>query len=492
MIDLVTIQRPTADCGKPVINLKGGGSCSNGFVYTGGGSVSAGSDGVEPFEYNYNINILGNVTRLPRKIERSISFNCTTQKATSARLYKIEGWQIFPLWKMNEIEELLSSKEIYIDDVKVVFRGDAVFEKVGRSCFNMYKLEFTVEECPVRQIYGCGDDCNLVQSVFAFKQSMITTLSDGTFDTTTDNGVLVNSSILENFLRTRPNVTNVTNVTTDPDIVALNSDIVAAYKVEGINPILPSYFHIGNITSRARVFPTIRPLGTSVASGLALAGVCDNINVSGVITATLQTCDAIVVGSAFVVPMAAACNLTLQGAWANIANTSLVNNLTGTSTLRIDIEDTTRNVVATPIAHEYIAAGGEVLVALPNGIGGSVVSVLKNGVPISTPANYNFVVNTGALRFTLPLAALDKINTTYYTMAAPTTYFLRGETVAIIDGACRPARTIILRNADEPSIPVGGELMINPDGRVIYTGRVTSSTISSISLQLNAITYPNT
>lgn len=492
MIDLVTIQRPTADCGKPVINLKGGGSCSNGFVYTGGGSVSAGSDDVEPFEYNYNINILGNVTRLPRKIERSISFNCTTQKATSARLYKIEGWQIFPLWKMNEIEELLSSKEIYIDDVKVVFRGDAVFEKVGRSCFNMYKLEFTVEECPVRQIYGCGDDCNLVQYVFAFRQSMITTLSDGTFDTTTDNGVLVNSSILENFLRTRPNVTNVQNVTAYPDIVALNSDIVVAYKVEGINPILPSYFHIGNRTSRARVFPILRPLGTSVASGLALAGVCDNINVSGVITATLQTCDALVVGTPFVVPMAAACNLTLQGAWSNIANTSLVNNLNGTSTLRIDIIDTTRKVTPLLATHNYIAAGGEISVTLPNGVGGTIVSVAKNGTPLSTPANYVFDAQIGVVRLVVALSYLDKLDTNYYTMAAPTTYFLRGETIAMIDGACRPARTIILRNADNPSIPLDSTLMINPDGRVIYTGRVTGSTVTDISLQLTSITYPNT
>lgn len=491
MIDLATIQRKTADCGKPVVNLKGGGGCGNGFVYTGSGSVVVGSAGVEPFSYNYNINILGNVYRLPRKIERSIAHNCTTQKSISSRMYKVEGWQIFPLWKMNEIEELLMSKDIYIDNIKVVFKGDRVFEQVGRSCDNMYKLNFTVEECHVQQIYGCVGDCAIMQNVYAFRASMANTLHDGTFNVTADNGFEINSSNLYNYLLSRNGVTAVYDVTADPDIVALNSDIILAFKVEGIRPVLP-YFHVGNRSSKARVFPIIRPLGTAVSSGLGLSGICDNINISGLITSTLQTCDALVVGTPFIVPIAAACNLTLNGFWADILHTSLTNNLNGTSSIRIDIIDISRDVIIGANTNLYIATGGEVAVVLPNGVGGSVTSVLKNGVLITSPANYVFDDSLGALRFTSPLSAGDKIETTYHTMVAPTTYFLRGETIATIDGACRPSRTITLRNSDEPSIPVDATLMIIPDGRVIYTGRVTSSSTHDISLQLASITYPNT
>lgn len=488
MENLVTKQRQTADCGKPVINIKGSGECNNGFVYTGSGTVLSGSVGVTPFPYNYNLNILGNITRKPRKIDRAISKNCTTQKTTSSAIYHIEGWQIFPLWKMNEIEQLLMSKNIFIDDEEVVYRGSEVFTPVGKSCFNMYKLGVDIEECQVQKIYGCNDECSGSQYIIAIKSAMA---SSSSYNIIMDNGIAINSTDLYTFLLTRTGVLSVADITSDPDIVALGVDYDVVYKVAGVNPILPSYMFIGNRTSRARIFPIVSTLGSSVTTGLGGGAMCDDINRSGAITINELTCDDIVYSTPTIIPLAAACDLQLQGHWVDIAGTGIANNLNGSSTLVLNIKDTTRHTSSGTIANYYTAVGGETSVVLPNSQGGAVSLVKKNGVTISTPSAYTFNPKTGAIQLTVALHAGDIIYAEYTAAGLGTNYILSGETLAIITGACVPPRTLTFRTADIPTLPTNSTLIITPRGEVIYTGAVTNAYSTYIKVGIT-ITYLNT
>ena len=108
----------------------------------------------------------GRFVRRPREITRQISYNCKLQRAESARQYLLESYDIFPDWKMIEIENQLHAPYIWVEDEnsykEYQFTGGVVFGKPdgARDCTEFFQLSANISDCIIRQTFGCEEPCS--------------------------------------------------------------------------------------------------------------------------------------------------------------------------------------------------------------------------------------------------------------------------------------------------------------------------------------------
>lgn len=156
----------TDDCGEILVRLISRFPCYNNFTgeyYAIPDDIISGS---ADFAYTKITSIRGRFVPRPREITRQISYNCKLQRAESARQYLLEGYDIYPAWKMVEIENQLHAPYIWIETQyeykEVQFTGGIVFGKVdgARDCTEYFKLSANLSDCIIRQTFGCDEGCS--------------------------------------------------------------------------------------------------------------------------------------------------------------------------------------------------------------------------------------------------------------------------------------------------------------------------------------------
>lgn len=200
------------------------------------------------FTYTKVTNLLGILQQIPREITREYSFNCILQKTESTRLYEVKSRELFPPWKMNEIENQMHSPNIYIDNVRYEYNGGTIFEQITipRYCFYQYKLIMTVNDCNIFQIHGCGDACNTNGATLSF---MIVQGAEQYYSENR-NLVATDADELMNYFR------NLTGVT---DVVALDPgdfdcDFDFGFTVYSTSAYVPNSIFVGQPQPQTRVF----------------------------------------------------------------------------------------------------------------------------------------------------------------------------------------------------------------------------------------------
>lgn len=100
---------------------------------------------------------------IPLDIKRTVSLNCRLQKVERKRQWRVEGRTWFPLWKMQEMEDMLGAENIWVDGINYSFDGGTAFVNILDSCRlpNDFRLNVTLNECYEFQILGCSTQCNL-------------------------------------------------------------------------------------------------------------------------------------------------------------------------------------------------------------------------------------------------------------------------------------------------------------------------------------------
>lgn len=98
---------------------------------------------------------------IPLDLKRTVSLNCRLQKVERTRQWRIEGLTWFPLWKMQEIEDMLGSENIWLNGVLFSFAGGTSFSNILDSCRlpNDFRLNVILNECYEFQILGCSTQC---------------------------------------------------------------------------------------------------------------------------------------------------------------------------------------------------------------------------------------------------------------------------------------------------------------------------------------------
>lgn len=154
----------TTRCGQPLIRIIGRSECYNyfnGHYYGTPANIITGSY----IPYADIIVLQGDIRPRPRNIQVLRSFNCKIQRVESVKPYRIASQdEMIPAWRMEEIEAVLQSKQIWVDDYKTykeyTFPGGTAFSKKGeRICTDIFRLDTTLNECPIRQTFGCVTDC---------------------------------------------------------------------------------------------------------------------------------------------------------------------------------------------------------------------------------------------------------------------------------------------------------------------------------------------
>lgn len=161
--DDVAAFTPQGTCGEPLIRIISKFDCDDNFANEFYGTPEISYGGTSPtFEYRKVSTFRGRIVRRPRDIERTISNNCRLVQTESKQVFLLEGFELFPAWKMFELENQLHAKYIYIDDNKTIteykYAGGTPFAQSSK-CFELFKLSTTMELCTQRQIYGCEPNC---------------------------------------------------------------------------------------------------------------------------------------------------------------------------------------------------------------------------------------------------------------------------------------------------------------------------------------------
>lgn len=175
----------TKACETNIIRLISDTACinnQNGKYYYLPTSILSGS---ASFQYADVLNMRGKFRQLTREIEVQRSFNCNLQRTQSTRQYQLEGWEYFPEWKMNEIEDMLHTEYISITDFDKYnttynFAGGTPFEDKRILCCDVWKLNAVFTGCETRQTFGCDTSCNTPTYYYVIPQEGIFYSDNGT------------------------------------------------------------------------------------------------------------------------------------------------------------------------------------------------------------------------------------------------------------------------------------------------------------------------
>ena len=119
---------------------------------------------VPAFKFYKSSWILADVYYNPLTIKRTISINCIPQKVERQRQWTLIGGNItFPLWKVIDIENQLSSENIFFNGIEYVYNGDTPFQRlIKQECLipNAFKLRCNLQECYEYQLLGCSTACS--------------------------------------------------------------------------------------------------------------------------------------------------------------------------------------------------------------------------------------------------------------------------------------------------------------------------------------------
>lgn len=214
-----TIFIPTGNCGEQLIRIISVFDCIDNFTGDFYGTPTTVLSGTASFEYRKITTIKGRIVRRPREITREMSYNCKLQRSESTAQYLLEGFEYLPPWKMYEIENQLHANKLYIDDFAGVreyqYAGGTPMKQISK-CFELFKLEATLQDCTQRQVFGCAENCTKPTNfdgsniMFAIPASY----NDGGFYNSNKEHIATDYTGLMDYLRTQTGATAVNDVNT--------------------------------------------------------------------------------------------------------------------------------------------------------------------------------------------------------------------------------------------------------------------------------------
>lgn len=258
---------PTADCGKPLIRIRSVFDCVDNYNSDFYGTPTNVTQGTASFTFQKITNIVARFRQRPREITREISYNCNLQRSESFKPFLLESFSekgVFPAWKMDELEVMFHANHIYISDfieeAQYQFAGGVLCEKIGLPCWETFKLKTIIQECTIRQLFGCAENCEISGSL----SFLVPEGSNGQYYT--ENKVLIGDyDDLLDWYRNQSGITSVTDTTGEFD----NTD--HSFEVEGTGYI-PTYFYSSSLTNSDKVFGTTTPEAPVILCAMPVVG----------------------------------------------------------------------------------------------------------------------------------------------------------------------------------------------------------------------------
>lgn len=262
------------ECGKPIVRIESTFPCIDKYTgdYYGAPSVKIkgiNNDALDNVPYRKISNHYALWKRLPREINTTIALNCITQKTEGAKLYMLQSSQPVPMWKMEELENMLSSNNILVNGVQYQLQTSTPFERIRPYQINavreFYRFEIMLRSCRVWQIFGCAPICKVSNNL---KYVPITTEPSYFYD---PNGVLIANTTDEfiTYLLSLPDVDNVQDVSYAYLAFGYNTVL----QVETTSGYIPSFFYINGRGEEYKVFTTDEVIDLNIGCAKAVIGV---------------------------------------------------------------------------------------------------------------------------------------------------------------------------------------------------------------------------
>ncbi|RYE25468.1 MAG: hypothetical protein EOP51_04075 [Sphingobacteriales bacterium] len=245
---------PTSNCGEAYVTVTSWFDCYDKFTGDYYGDPKDTYSG-SAFQYRKITNIKGLVRTLPREIKREYSMNCRLQRVESTTQYQLIGFDLFAQWKMREMEDQLHASHIVVNNYdyinrSVEYAGGTPFKlvQVGFNCTPTYKLDATLNDCTVNQVFGCGDVCNTQGST---PLGMVIPAAQGLQQYYDENKKYLGNTTAEliNYYGTRPGVETVEVL----DVEDYDCNFTTAFIVYGMQYI-PTSVYVNGVRPRNRVY----------------------------------------------------------------------------------------------------------------------------------------------------------------------------------------------------------------------------------------------
>lgn len=361
--------------------------------------------------YKNIFNIEGRLKVLPYEIQRDNSLNCRLQRSQVTRLYELEGFTLFDANTMDDISASLTDKYIFIAGRRYEIANTVPFEPVQlpNQCQLVYKLKVQLQDCLLKQIFGCGDECTTNQQ--AFVQPII---QGGSGNFYGENKQYIGNTIsdLKAYFQTYPNAGEVT--ITDLDPLDYNCTFAAAFTVEAEGYIPTSYYY-NDTSGGSRIF--------------------------GVSPDTLDVCSIIDAG----------CPMPIIGAVTNtlyVCPVPIIGAITNEAVVAEDL---------------YFAGYGD--------------WVLQSN-------DTTLYQNTVSLKFEVKNSLLT------YDSGDPDANFPQAAgQIGYVSEAGWPPFPVAFTQANAPSMVAGASITVQADGKVFYTGPVTSADLTGSLISVTDIIY---
>lgn len=246
------------ECGKRLIRLISKFPCYNAFTGEYYGTPTQVKQGSASFEFVKVSTIWASVIEQEMEITRQISYNCRLQRTEAKRTYLIEGMELLPAWKRREIEAQLCAPEIWVNDYPTMkqyqYAGGKPFTKPDgiRSCEQYFKLEAVLEDCTIRQTFGCDDFCNDAVGAEGFSSFFVVPdnyVNGNYFYNDAGEPIAQSIEALVNWFEFQNNVT-------DAQLISASPVECSYYAIIGLKGVgrLPNIIYVNNNFPAARLY----------------------------------------------------------------------------------------------------------------------------------------------------------------------------------------------------------------------------------------------
>ena len=103
--------------------------------------------------------IQGQLQIQPAEIKRNITFLGKPQRTENIEKLSVFGLEVFPDWKMREIESILSGRRIFVDGIEYIYRGAKSFTRDEIQGSNSWIFKTELENAPKVNDFTCIEDC---------------------------------------------------------------------------------------------------------------------------------------------------------------------------------------------------------------------------------------------------------------------------------------------------------------------------------------------
>lgn len=241
-----------SECGEAIITLRSNFVCVDNFTGDVYGTPTDMLFGSATFQFQKITNMRGRIVQRPREITREYSYNCRLQRAESKIPFLLEGFEYFPTWKMSEIEGQLHANELYVEDIPYEYAGGTPFKQIW-NCDEVFKLKTTLENCTIRQIFGCTTGC-ATKNYDGANAMYILPMNADTTTYRDENGVIVATSYADLLLYFR-GLDGVSDVS-DIDVSGLDCGVYKAFSITG-NGYIPTSFYYDEAMPQNRIFSKV-------------------------------------------------------------------------------------------------------------------------------------------------------------------------------------------------------------------------------------------